>query len=168
MTRLTLLIALSFSTLFPATQLARADNAPPGTAEVHDQAAMFDAQTIEQVNGIIQEIKQKFGKDLGVLTVSAIPERDLPRLQAEGKETFYENWVRHEARDAHTNGVFILIVKNPGRLQIGVGNMTARRPLPPRTAMSFATRCWPNSGKSSLTPGWLKGRISCGIAFHKI
>ncbi|HWE95861.1 MAG TPA: TPM domain-containing protein [Tepidisphaeraceae bacterium] len=107
--------------LFLAGSRARA--AEP---EVRDDGHFFTPATLEHANGIIQQIKQKFGKDVTVETFGQIPDRMKPRLAAEEKEQFYENWLRKEARDNGTNGIFVLIVKDPGRLQVGVGNETVR------------------------------------------
>ena len=93
-------------------------------SEVHDNAHLFDAPTIEQVNADVLEIKQKFGKDLSIETFAEIPPDMGAGLESMGKDKFFEHWLRREARQAGTNGVFILIVKNPGRVQIGVGNST--------------------------------------------
>ncbi|MDB5331308.1 MAG: hypothetical protein JWP03_2459 [Phycisphaerales bacterium] len=94
--------------------------------EVRDDGHFFTPATVEQANGIIQQIKQKFGKDVMVETFAQIPDKMKPRLAAEEKEQFYENWLRQEARSNGTNGIFVLIVKDPGRLQVGVGNETVR------------------------------------------
>ena len=91
---------------------------------VHDDARLFKPATIDQVDVVVKEIHDKFDKDLTIRTFVAIPESLQPSFSAEDKESFYEHWLRHEARAAETNGIFILIVKKPGRLQIGVGNQT--------------------------------------------
>ncbi|MDB5174122.1 MAG: hypothetical protein JWN51_2895 [Phycisphaerales bacterium] len=94
--------------------------------EVRDDGHVFGPAAVEKANGMIAQIKQKFGKDVNVETFPEIPERMKARFQSQEKEQFYENWLRQEARDSGTNGVFILIVKNPGRLQVGVGSETVR------------------------------------------
>lgn len=111
-------------------------DAPEGTPtpvpEVRDEAHLFDAATIQQVNSVLQQIRQKYDKDLAVETFSEVPARLQTRLADEGKELFYENWIRQEARKAQTNGVFILIVQNPGRLQVGIGTVTSKKAFTPR------------------------------------
>src|SRR5260221_11448652 len=92
--------------------------------EVRDDGHFFGPAAVEQASGIIAQIKQKFGKDANVMTFVQIPESMKPRFKAQEKEQFYENWLRQEARDSKTNGVFILAVKDPGRLQVGVGTET--------------------------------------------
>ncbi|HZL35262.1 MAG TPA: TPM domain-containing protein [Tepidisphaeraceae bacterium] len=101
--------------------------APP---EVRDNARLFDPPTIEKVNAIVQEIQQRFHKDLTIETFAELTEGQKQAIAAggkAGKEEFYEHWLRQEAQAAGTDGVFILIVQNPGRLQVGVGDVTRTR-----------------------------------------
>jgi uncharacterized membrane protein YgcG len=58
------------------------------------------------------------------MTFDRIPDRQAASFAAKNKDQFYDDWLLEEARAAGTNGVFILIVKNPGHLQIGVGDST--------------------------------------------
>ena len=92
--------------------------------EVRDQAHWLDPATIEHVNSIVKEIRQRFGKDLTIATFDTIPDRQAASFTAKNKQEFYDDWLREEARAAGTNGVFILILKSPGHLQIGVGDST--------------------------------------------
>jgi uncharacterized membrane protein YgcG len=101
---------------------------------VRDSAHLFDPATVEQVDGIVKEIHARFGKDLTIETFANIPESLRPSFAAKSKEEFYELWVRHEAQAAQTNGIFILIVKEPSHLQIGVGQRTHQK------AFTFADR----------------------------
>jgi uncharacterized membrane protein YgcG len=101
---------------------------------MRDNAHFFEPGTVEQVNTIVKEIKDKFGKDLTIETFAVIPERLQPRFTAEGKQQFYEDWLNREAVAADTNGIFILIVKDPGHLEIGVGKRTREK------AFTFADR----------------------------
>ncbi|HET6251677.1 MAG TPA: TPM domain-containing protein [Tepidisphaeraceae bacterium] len=94
------------------------------TPTVRDEAHLFDDATLSQVTAAVREIRQKFDKDLTIETFATIPDILQPRFAAEDKNTFYEHWLRDEARAAKTDGIFVLIVKNPGRLQIGVGDKT--------------------------------------------
>ncbi|MDB5354336.1 MAG: hypothetical protein JWN24_789 [Phycisphaerales bacterium] len=114
------IVAVAALLSFAGTRARAAD------PEVRDDGHFFGPAAVEQANGIIGQIKQKFGKDVNVVTFAQIPESMKPRFKAQEKEQFYENWLRQEARDSGTNGVFILAVKDPGRLQVGVGSETVR------------------------------------------
>jgi uncharacterized membrane protein YgcG len=114
------LVALAVLLSFAGTRVRAAD------PEVRDDGHFFGPAAVEQANGVIGQIKQKFGKDVNIDTFAEIPESMKPRFKAQEKEQFYESWLRQEARDSGTNGVFILAVKDPGRLQVGVGTTTVR------------------------------------------
>jgi uncharacterized membrane protein YgcG len=101
--------------------------AAPAQAGIHqlwDEAHFVKAQTIEQVNQILDEIHTRFGKDLMIETFPSIPDDYKPKLDKDGKEKFYTGWARTDAYDLGVNGVMILITGDPGHLQIEVGNQT--------------------------------------------
>lgn len=110
-------LAVGLALVFFLAPFSRAE-APP---EVRDNAHLFDAATIERVNTIVQEIQQRFHKDLTIETFAELDPRQQEVLASVGKDKFYEALVRQEARAAGTNGIFVLIVRHPGRLQVGVG-----------------------------------------------
>lgn len=101
--------------------------ATPVRAGIHqlwDEAHFVKAQTIEQVDQILDEIHTRFGKDLMIETFASIPDDYKPKLDKDGKDKFYTGWARTDAYDLGVNGVMILITGDPGHLQIEVGNQT--------------------------------------------
>lgn len=115
-----LFFLVAMAMMFMAAARSLAGPAP----EVRDNGHFFQTATIEKVNAIVAEIHGRFGKDLGIETFESIPERLRPKLNAEKKEVFYDNWIQDQARQARTNGVFILIVRNPSHLEIASGKQT--------------------------------------------
>lgn len=89
---------------------------------VVDGADMFKAETVRKADDAIERIKQQSGTDLMIETYATIPANMRADFEKKGKEQFYADWLRERARALGVNGIFILVTKNPGRLQVGVGN----------------------------------------------
>lgn len=104
--------------------------ARPAGAGIHqawDEAHFAKHQTLDQIDQVLDEIHQHFGKDLMIETFASIPDDLKPNLQKEGKDTFYAKWARTEAYELGVNGVIILVTGDPAHLQIEVGNETQTR-----------------------------------------
>jgi uncharacterized membrane protein YgcG len=124
--RARLTVALSAWLLAAAPALAAL------TAEVRDTGGMFKPETIKEANAIIRAIKHDHGQDLLVESYPGIPadkkaEYEKVKDNKEKRKHFFAEWARARFRAAEVNGVYILITKDPGYLQIEVGNVTAER-----------------------------------------
>jgi hypothetical protein len=95
--------------------------------EVKDDAGFFSAEAVKKANVIIKEIKNQFDKDLIIETYKAIPKDLLNQFEKEGKSPFFRDWARSRAKSLEVNGVFILICKDPGHLEVEVGNVTGQK-----------------------------------------
>jgi uncharacterized protein len=100
------------------------------TAEVHDAAGMFKPETVKEANAVVRAIKHDHGQDLLVETYTGIPadrksEYEKVKDDKEKRKHFFAEWARARFKAAEVNGVYILITKDPGYLQIEVGNITA-------------------------------------------
>lgn len=97
------------------------------TAEVRDGAGFFSAETVNKANAVIQEIKERFGKDLLIETVKTVPEgkeQEARNTDPNVRRRFFSEWARERARQARVNGVYVLICRQPGHLEVAVGNKT--------------------------------------------
>lgn len=108
---LVLLTCLTFA------EIARAD-------VLRDDAQALDPQASTKITALLHDIKQSTGRDLDVVTYEDIPESRRARLQAQGKDEFYNQWAIDEAKRLKTTGALILLVKNAHHVQIVVGNKT--------------------------------------------
>lgn len=102
-------------------------SAGAGIHQAWDEAHFVKHQTLDQVDQILNDIHDRFGKDLMIETFASIPDDLKPNLQKEGKDAFYTKWARTEAFELGVNGVIILITGDPAHLQIEVGNETQTR-----------------------------------------
>ena len=102
------------------------------TAEVRDNAGLFKPETVKEADSIIRAIKHDHGQDLLIETYSGIPADKMAEYakvkdDKEKHKQFFAEWARARFKAAEVNGVYILITKEPGHLQIEVGNLTAAK-----------------------------------------
>jgi uncharacterized membrane protein YgcG len=92
-----------------------------GVHQVWDAAHLFKAQTLLEVDPVLQEIDGRFYKDLMIETFPSIPD-DLKKTYSQQEaNTFYEGWSVVEGRALLVNGVLVLITAQPRHLFVYVG-----------------------------------------------
>src|SRR5690349_21667459 len=98
-----------------------------GIHQVWDPAHFFQAETLMEVDQVLQDIDRKFYKDLMIETFPSIPD-DLKRLyQEKGKEKFFQDWAAYEGGRIKLNGMLILISAEPRRVEVSIGLDTRRK-----------------------------------------
>jgi uncharacterized protein len=108
------------------TMTARAWDIVP---EVKDGAHFFSSDTIAKANRDIAEIQKKYHKDLVVDTVAMLPADKVEAFKAmreRDKAKFWQQWAIDRAKAARVKGIYVLICKNPGHVQVEVGDETAK------------------------------------------
>ncbi len=91
--------------------------------EIKDEAKFFSAEAVKQANKQIRDLARKYGKDLLVETLPAVPTDQAAKVKAmstEEREKFFHNWAADRAEAAVVNGVYILVVKDPPHLEIEI------------------------------------------------
>jgi uncharacterized membrane protein YgcG len=99
------------------------------TAEVRDQAGFFKPETVARANEVIKEIKQKYRKDLVVETFRHVPEgkeKEATSSDRKVKARFFADWAIRRARQEGVNGIYVLITREPGHVEVVVGNQTRK------------------------------------------
>src|SRR5262245_18177079 len=107
--------------------LSLGSRAQAAVAEVRDEAHFFSDHAVAQANEIIKEIKQQHKKDLLIETIHQVPEdkRDEANSSdAKVKGHFFANWAIQRARAEGVNGIYVLITREPGHVEVAVGNQT--------------------------------------------
>jgi uncharacterized protein len=121
----------------PLAMLLGVARAPAASFGVRDNAHFFSADAIKQAEQSIQQIQQRHHKDLLVETFPAVPDDLRARLTQEGKEAFFSGWTNQRAIQQGVNGVYILIVKDPGHLEVWDGNRTQQHVFPESAAQQL-------------------------------
>jgi len=97
--------------------------------EVQDGAGFFKPETIAKANDLLAEIGKKHDKDLLVETYPTVPADKVEAVKAMDKEArakFFQEWANSRARRRRVNGVYVLICKEPGHIQVEVGHETQK------------------------------------------
>jgi hypothetical protein len=99
-------------------------------SEVRDNGGFFSANAISKANDIIKDIHRDFKKDLLIETFKTVPEgkvEEVKKMDKADRNKFFANWARDQAKTAEVNGVYIQICKDPGHLDVEVGNVTSQK-----------------------------------------
>jgi uncharacterized membrane protein YgcG len=115
--------------LFLYVVLAVAAPALAVVPEVQDGAGFFKPETIAKVNDAVAEIGKKHHKDLLIETYATVPADKVEAVKAMDKEArtkFFQEWARSRGIKRQVNGVYVLITKEPGHIQVEVGDRTER------------------------------------------
>jgi uncharacterized membrane protein YgcG len=125
-----------------------------GVHQVWDEAHLFKAETLLEVEPILQEIDAKFYKDLMIETFPSIPDDFKKYYQQKGKDKFFEDWAVSEGRTIKTNGIVILISADPRHVQIALGLDTARKAFKESDREELVTK---------ITSAFSKGNYDQGL-----
>jgi uncharacterized membrane protein YgcG len=97
--------------------------------EIQDGGGFFKPETIAKANDLLAEIGKKHDKDLLVETYATVPADKVAAVKAMEKDArsqFFQEWANSRARRRRVNGVYILICKEPGHIQVEVGRETQK------------------------------------------
>jgi uncharacterized membrane protein YgcG len=101
--------------------------AQAAVTEVRDEAHFFSAGAVLEANDSIKEIKQRYKKDLLIETVRQVPEDKKDEANSSDEKVkghFFANWAIQRARAQGVNGIYVLITREPGHVEVVVGNQT--------------------------------------------
>jgi uncharacterized membrane protein YgcG len=97
--------------------------------EVQDGAGFFKPETIAKVNDALADIGKKHKKDLLIETYATVPPDKVAAVKAMDKEArtqFFQDWGNSRARRRRVDGIYVLITKEPGHIQVEVGRETQK------------------------------------------
>lgn len=98
-----------------------------GVHQVWDEAHLFKAETLLDVDPILQEIDARYYKDLMIETFPSIPD-DLKSAHSQQDATkFHEGWSIVEGNALKVNGILVIITAQPRHLHVYVGLDTRKR-----------------------------------------
>jgi uncharacterized membrane protein YgcG len=98
-------------------------------AQVNDAGGFFSPAGVSQANSAIQGIRQTFKKDVKIETFQAIPANLTGKAKTEGAK-FFPDWAEHQAEALKLDGIYVLICKNPSKLEVVVDKTTIKKAFP--------------------------------------
>jgi uncharacterized protein len=92
-------------------------------ADVRDNARLFSPETVTEARAIIKDIEAKFKHSVTVETFDSIPDDKKAAFEKARKSKtdaarFFQQWAIDRARASGAQGVFILISKTPGHVEV--------------------------------------------------
>ena len=97
--------------------------------EVEDRAGFFKPETIAKVNDMLAEIGKKHNCDLLIETYPTVPADKVAAVKAMDKDArarFFQEWANSRAQRRRVIGIYVLITKEPGHIQVEVGHETQK------------------------------------------
>src|SRR5262249_4084650 len=97
------------------------------TPRVRDGAGFFSPETVKRADEVIREVKHSDHKDLLVETFRHAPEgeqKEATSSDPKVKARFFADWAVRRARAEGVNGIYVLITREPGHVEVAVGNHT--------------------------------------------
>ncbi|HXY36051.1 MAG TPA: TPM domain-containing protein [Planctomycetaceae bacterium] len=113
--------------------LALASPAWAVVPEVQDGAGFFKPETIAKVNDVLANIGKNHHKDLLIETYATVPADKVEAVKAMDKEArakFFQEWANSRAHRRRVEGIYVLITKDPGHIQVDVGRQTGKEAFP--------------------------------------
>jgi uncharacterized protein len=98
---------------------------------VKDEGKFFSAEALEKANKKIRQLYTAFGCDVVVETVPAVPAEMEAKYKEVGKDKFFLEWARKRAGELGVNGVYVLVCKSPGRVEVGLNGPAGKRMFAP-------------------------------------
>ena len=119
--------AFAWPVMVVALLSLRPAHASPGDGWVADGGAFFSPEAVSEANDIIRSVQSLHDRDVRVETYEDVPSHLRDDLARDGLEKFYDDWLNRRARQLGVHGVFVLVTRAPGRVQVGVDKATQRR-----------------------------------------
>ena len=94
---------------------------------IDDAGAFFGAAARSEATDIIRSIAATYDRDVRVETYAQVPPELADDLKRDGLDKFYDDWLNRRARQVGVRGVFVLVTRTPGRVQVGTDKATARK-----------------------------------------
>ena len=97
---------------------------------IQDNGGFFSQSAKTEASRTIASLEQKLHKEVVVETFPGLPadvQRSVNLQDKAAVSRAMQQWAEKQARADEVNGVFILLVKSPGYLQVEVGNDTQKR-----------------------------------------
>jgi hypothetical protein len=94
---------------------------------VKDEGKFFSAEALEKANKKIRQLYTDFACDVVVETVPAVPADLEAKFKELGKDRFFLDWAGKRAGELGVNGVYVLVCKSVGRVEVLLHGPAAKR-----------------------------------------
>jgi uncharacterized membrane protein YgcG len=101
--------------------LALCGRAAAVAPEIKDEGKFFSPEALKKANEQIRELYRKYDRDLLIETYPSVPadKKDkIKEMSKQDRDKFFLEWAKSRADAAVVRGVYILICKEPGRIEV--------------------------------------------------
>jgi hypothetical protein len=98
--------------------------------EVKDAAGFFTPDALTKADRQLAEIQKKYHKDLLIETFATVPPDKtdaFEKMDKPARAKFFQSWANDRAKKERVEGVYVLILKQPGHVQVEVGRETQKK-----------------------------------------
>lgn len=102
----------------------------PVSGTLKDYAGLFTAAAVQKAVQDIQTLGKEFRQTLTIETFAQPPPGQVKRveaLKADARSTFFAGWLAERTQSLKGDGIYLLICKHPGHIQIGLGAATQQK-----------------------------------------
>jgi uncharacterized membrane protein YgcG len=104
-------------------------SAPPLIAAepyIADGAGIFSPTAIKTADGIIADLKRRFEMEVVVEVYPDIPADRKEQYNPEQRAAFFRQWALERANARKVHGIYVLICKKAGRVEVGADRAASR------------------------------------------
>jgi uncharacterized protein len=100
---------------------------PAQAGEIRDDAAFFSPAALAKAEARLEGLHKEFGKEVRIETFKTVPGGrgdEVAKMDAADRARFFERWTRDRATTEHVKGIYVLITRHPGHVEIAVDRQT--------------------------------------------
>ena len=94
---------------------------------IKDDGKFFKADALEKANKKIKELYEKYKKDVVIETIASVPTDLEKKFKEQGAKKFFASHAVERVKTLGVNGIYILVCKTPGYLQIEMDSDTRKK-----------------------------------------
>jgi len=116
---------LAVATIVAAFALANA--AAANSAEITDSAGFFSRNALDKANAELATLRREYGKDVRIETFETVPggrADEVAKMDRSERARFFDKWARDRATAERVKGIYLLICRHPGHVQVEVDRQT--------------------------------------------
>ena len=95
-------------------------------ADIRDSTGTFSPDAVRRANEIARQIRQQTERDVVLEVMPSLTSEQSAAYRAD-KDKFFQDWARSRARELGMSGIYMLMTRDPGHLEVAVGNQTAQQ-----------------------------------------
>jgi uncharacterized protein len=102
----------------------------PLSAQVRDPAHFFSEDTVRKADEVIRAIRSEHRETLLIDTIATVPDdmaAQVKKMSEEDRNRYFQKLAEGRAADSGISGVYVLICKAPGHVQVEVGDQTRKK-----------------------------------------